>query len=264
MNASIVYKEKQLSYFVIGEGVPIVLLHGYLETNEIWTDFSLKLSKNYKVICPDLPGHGKSDEYESQTVEIMAEAINQLLIHLKIEKTFLVGHSMGGYVTLAFAELFPEKLNGICLFHSHPFADSIEKKNNRLHEIALLNKGKKFLLINFGIPKMFAQQYSEERKNLLTESLQIASQLTESGMKACLYAMSERGDRSVFLMNLNLPVLLILGRYDEYFSCEEISAFSKNIKNIKTVILEKSGHLGMFEEPDISLKYIVNFVKMIK
>ncbi len=264
MAASIVYKEKQLSYFTIGEGSPIVLLHGYLETNEIWIDFSSKLSKDYKVICPDLPGHGKSDEYEFQTVEIMAEAINQLLINLKIEKIFLVGHSMGGYVTLAFAELFPEKLKGICLFHSHPFADSLEKKNNRLHEIALLNKGKKYLLINFGIPKMFAQQYLEERKELLTESLRIASQLSENGMKACLTAMSERIDRSNFLRTLNLPVLLILGRFDEYFSCEEISSFSKKIKHIKTVILEKSGHLGMFEEPENSLKYIVDFVTEIE
>jgi pimeloyl-ACP methyl ester carboxylesterase len=261
MIASIVYKEKQLSYFVVGEGSPIVLLHGYLETNEIWTDFAFKLSKYHKVICPDLPGHGKSDEYESQTVEIMAKAINQLLVVLKTEKVFLIGHSMGGYVALAFAELFPEKLNKLCLFHSHPFADSIEKKNNRLHEIELVNKGKKHLLINLGIPKMFAQQYLNERKNQLDESLRIAMQISEKGIIACLTAMRNRLDRSEILKNINLPVLLILGKHDGYFSYKEIAEFSNEMKNIQTEILEKSGHLGMFEESELTLKLILNFVK---
>lgn len=261
MTASIVYKEKLLSYNIIGEGFPIVFLHGYLETNEIWSDFALKLSAHYKVICPDLPGHGKSEEFEQQTIEIMAEAVNFLLNQLKIEKIFLVGHSMGGYVTLAFAELFPEKIKSFCLFHSHPFADNEEKKNNRLHEIELLKKGKKHILINMGVPKMFAQEYIDKRKELLGKSLQIASNITASGMIACLTAMMKRPDRSVFLMNSNFPVLLILGKHDEYFSYKDISAYSNKIKQIKTVVLEKSGHLGMFEEPEISLQLLCDFVK---
>lgn len=261
MITSIVYKEKLLSYNIIGEGFPIVLLHGYLETNEIWSDFALKLSVHYKVICPDLPGHGKSEEFEQQTIEIMAGAVNYLLNHLKIEKIFLVGHSMGGYVTLAIAELFPEKIKCLCLFHSHPFADSEEKKNNRMHEIELLKKGKKHLLINMGIPKMFAQEYLNKRKELLKNSLQIASNISANGMIACLNAMMKRPDRSVFLMNISFPVLLILGKHDEYFSYKDISAYSNKIKQIKTVVLETSGHLGMFEEPDLSLQLILEFVK---
>lgn len=110
-----------------GRGEVIMLLHGYLETSEIWRSFSGKLSADFRVITVDLPGHGGSGMLgEIHTMETIADAIYSLIKSLGINKIFLAGHSLGGYVTLAFTELYNETLSGYCLFHSHPFPDSEE------------------------------------------------------------------------------------------------------------------------------------------
>ena len=140
-------KDKKLYYSDLGKGTVIVLLHGYLESLEIWEEFALKLSKSYRVICFDIPGHGKSDELaETHTIELLAETIFNSLKELNIEKCFMIGHSMGGYITLMFHKLFSEMLYGFSLFHSHPFADTEETKKKRLREIAFVKAGKKDLI----------------------------------------------------------------------------------------------------------------------
>ena len=119
------YKDGRIHYTDQGRGKVIVLLHGYLETSEVWDGYSAKLAEKYRVISPDLPGHGQSDIFgEILSMELMTEIIEGLLNYLEIEKVFLTGHSLGGYVTIAYTENFPERSTGYCLFHSHPLADS--------------------------------------------------------------------------------------------------------------------------------------------
>lgn len=252
---------KTLFYYEIGSGFPIVLLHGYLESNLIWSDFATSLSKKYRVICLDLPGHGKSEPFEHQSVEIMANSVYELLKYLKIERVILIGHSMGGYVTLAFAEQFSKILKGFCLFHSHPFVDNNEKKLNRLQEIELVKKGKQKLIINSSIPKMFAAKFFEQHKPLLEKSLNIALNTTKEGMIACINSMMERNDKTAFLINSKLPVLWISGKYDEYFSYHEMLILAKKNKQIQAEILQNSGHMGMVEEPKIALQIIEIFIE---
>ncbi len=117
---------------IMGKGEVIMLIHGYLETSEIWNSFAKRLSENFRIILVDLPGHGRSDNAdEVLTMDLMATVLAKLLENLDIKKVFLTGHSLGGYITLAFAELYPEMLSGYCLFHSHPFADDIGKIEKR-------------------------------------------------------------------------------------------------------------------------------------
>ncbi len=260
-SACVTINHKTLFYYEVGSGFPIVLLHGYLESNEVWSDFAVELSKKYRVICPDLPGHGKSEALEKQSIELMSDTLNKLLVLLKIKKTIIIGHSMGGYVTLAFAEQFSDMLRGFCLFHSHPFADSDEKKMNRLQEIELIKKGKKNLIINSAIPKMFADKFFEQRKNLFEKSLSIAIKTSKEGMIACINSMIKRFDKSEFLLNTKLPVLWISGKYDDFFSYKEMAKFTNNNKQIKSELLELSGHMGMVEEPKKSLQLIYNFIQ---
>jgi pimeloyl-ACP methyl ester carboxylesterase len=121
------YKGGEIHYSVTGNGFPVVLLHGYLESSEVWDGFVKRLSSRFKVISIDLPGHGLSSVYgEIHTMEFLATAVKELTDSLNLKKIFLTGHSLGGYVTLAFLEFFPEYLSGYCLFHSQPFADSEE------------------------------------------------------------------------------------------------------------------------------------------
>ena len=139
MNYYIHYNGGKIYYSDTGEGEIIVLLHGYLETSEIWSGFAGKLAKKFRIISVDLPGHGLSKVYsESHTMEFMAGAVKVLLENLNIKKVFLTGHSLGGYVALAFLELYPGMLTGYCLFHSHPFTDRPETIEKRDREIKVV------------------------------------------------------------------------------------------------------------------------------
>ncbi|MFW6104151.1 MAG: alpha/beta fold hydrolase [Bacteroidota bacterium] len=112
------FKDKRINYVIQGEGEPLFLVHGYLETLEIWDEFAEALAGDYKVIRMDLPGHGKSEVIqETHDMELLAEVANALLEENQIFSCTMIGHSMGGYVTLAFADLYPEKLKRFSLFH---------------------------------------------------------------------------------------------------------------------------------------------------
>ena len=132
------YKNAVVLYSTFGnpESPAVMLLHGYLESMEIWEDMACELQNDFFVITPDIPGHGLSEVIgETHTMEEMAEVIRMILEELSIQKIHLAGHSMGGYITLAFKELFPGRLLSYTLFHSHCYADSEEKKLNRDKEI---------------------------------------------------------------------------------------------------------------------------------
>src|SRR5664280_241651 len=151
------YRGRRIHYTDSGDGAVIVLLHGYLESSEVWNGFSGKLALSFRVISVDLPGCGLSDVFgEVHSMEFMAVAIKELFDHLGIIKVFLTGHSLGGYVALAFLELFPDLLSGYCLFHSQPFADTPAAIEKRKREIEIVKMGKKNLMYPDNVIKMFA------------------------------------------------------------------------------------------------------------
>ncbi len=139
MNKEITFKGAKINYTITGIGDTIVFLHGFLENLTMWDVFSEKLSETYKVIAIDLPGFGQSDVIsENHSMSTMAEAVNSVIKNEGISKCIFIGHSMGGYVALAFAELFEKKLNGIVLFHSQSAADDEEAKINRNRTIKIV------------------------------------------------------------------------------------------------------------------------------
>lgn len=127
MNNTIDYSNCSLFYRIIGEGQPIVLLHGFAEDGDIWDQQAVYLKNNYLLIIPDLPGSGRSELSDDVSMEAMAGAVYAILEKEKVAEVIMIGHSMGGYVTLAFAERFPSLLKAFGLFHSTAFADSEEK-----------------------------------------------------------------------------------------------------------------------------------------
>ncbi|MCK4663735.1 MAG: alpha/beta hydrolase [Bacteroidales bacterium] len=253
-NINIRYREK-------GKGKTIVLLHGYLESLDVWEDFSNELSKNFRVISIDLLGHGQSGIYdETHTMEIMAEFVNFILNKLNVDKCFLVGHSMGGYVTLAFADKYPEKLISFSLFHSSPFADNDEKMANRKREIELIKQGKKQQLININIPKTFADSNLNLFKNEIEKNKSIAANTPDNGIIATLKGMALRTDKQHVLKNSKVPILLIIGKKDNYIPFEVGIKIAGISNSIKPVVFENSGHMGFIEEKDKAVKIISEFV----
>ena len=253
--------EKELSYNTSGEGQPIILLHGYLETKELWDDIALSLSENYQVICPDLPGQGDSEALTEQTMESMAETIKCLLDYLKIDKVYLFGHSMGGYISLAFAEMFPERLIKFGFLHSHPFADSDEKKEQRLQEIELVKKGKREIIIRYAVPNYYAPGFATNNKLIVHKAIEQALKTKDDGMIACISAMRLRKERLHVLKNCPLPSLWIAGRKDELFPCNKAIETAKELSNTSFHILEKSGHVGMIEEKEETVKLLIQFLQ---
>jgi pimeloyl-ACP methyl ester carboxylesterase len=258
------YKGRQIFYSVLGKGTPVVLLHGYLESSEIWDLFAEKLAADCKVISIDLPGHGLSEVFGSvHSMEFMATVIKELLDSLNIQKVFLCGHSLGGYVALAFLELFPDYLSGYCLFHSHPFADSPEAIEKRLREIAIVKAGKKDLMYPDNVTRMFAPSNLRNFQDALQRSKDIASKLPGEGIIAVLNGMIERPSRLKFMEEGKVPCLWILGIMDNYIPCGPIQERVKLPSNAKVVVLKNSGHIGFIEEEDLCVRIINDFMSIL-
>jgi len=261
MKSNILIGNKNIFYTDIGEGKVIVLLHGYLESLEIWDDFSTQLSKKYRVISFDIPGHGDSDVIaENQSMKMISEILYQTLGVLGITKCFLIGHSMGGYVTLMMHKLNPELLSGFCLFHSHPFADTQETKKKRLREIELVKDGRKDLIARFNLPSAYADENIKSLKKAVNRSIEIALKTSKEGAIANLYAMTNRPNFSRELSNSEIPFLYLLGKHDNLMDCTDIIKNVTLPKTSELYILENSGHMGFIEEKEKSLKIITQFI----
>lgn len=256
------YKGEVITYNDQGEGKIILLIHGYLETSDIWSSFARRLSEKYRIIAVDLPGHGGSGIYgEVHTVEFMATVIKDLVESIGAGKIFIAGHSMGGYVTLAFADMFPGLLTGYCLFHSHPFADTEEVVKRRKMEIRLINAGKWHLFFSDSIQKMFATQNLRKFNDQLERSKEISASIPAQGIISVLNGMMQRPSRLSVMELGRVPLLWILGAMDNYINFEQIQARVKLPENAKVAVLRDSGHMGFVEEEERSLKVLTAFVE---
>lgn len=244
-----------------GSGTAVVLLHGYLESLEIWNGFAGVLSEKFRVIRPDLPGHGKSGILgDIHSMEKLADAVIAVLDHCRIAKCFIIGHSMGGYCGLAMLKLYPERLNGLCLFHSHPLPDTKQTMNNRCREIVLVRQGKKELISRINIPKAFASENLEALGSEVERATQIALSTPDDGIIACLNGMMQRPSREKLLREASIPVMVIAGKHDNYISFDDVAAKISLPERSEFVILERSGHIGFVEEPERSARAISDFV----
>jgi len=239
----------------------IVLLHGYLESMLVWDSFVPLLYKQVRVVTLDLPGHGISTVAgECHTMEFLADTVADALKALGIGRCTLVGHSMGGYVALAFCERHPEMLDGVVLLSSTPNADTPEKAENRRREIALVQAGKKELLARRAPAAGFAEE-NRPRMQEAIEELEEQIFITEDeGIVALLNGMIARRDRNELLRTTPVPSLFILGRKDGYIPVEAAEQLAAAHPETRTVWLERSGHMGFLEEPDKTAQALLAFV----
>lgn len=248
-----------------GSGFPVILLHGYLESSEVWNGFRDKLADKFRVISIDLPGHGLSEVIgETHTMEMMAGVVKEILDFLKIKKAFVAGHSLGGYVNLAFLDLYPDYFSGYCLFHSHPLPDSPEIIEKRKREIFLVQSGKKDLIYPDDVERMFATTNLDKFSGALERSRRIASLIPAEGIIAALNGMILRPSRVNLMEAGRVPCLWILGAMDNYIPFTTIKEKVEIPPNAKVVVLEESGHMGFVEQEDRSLEIIADFVRSLK
>jgi pimeloyl-ACP methyl ester carboxylesterase len=161
-----IFKNTKIAYTDQGKGTAVVLLHGFYENKEMWNAFVPEFSKKHRVIAIDLLGHGKTECLGYvHSMEDQADMVHHVLHKLKIRKAVLVGHSMGGYIALAFAELYPEMVTGIALVNSTSMADSDERKLNRDRAIKAVKQNYS-VFIAMSIANLFRE---ENREKLLPQ-----------------------------------------------------------------------------------------------
>lgn len=259
MIKNLLFKGINLRYRTEGEGSALLLLHGFCESLEIWDSFIPSLSEKYRVIAPDLPGFGESGVWgEIHSMEQMAEAVNAVLEEEKISSCVMVGHSMGGYVTMAFAEHYPGKIAGAGLFHSSSYPDSVEKREDRNRSIAAV-KSSHTSFVSELIPKLFAATNREQFHSEIEKLKGIAAAGSPQGIIAALAGMRDRSDRSGVLSGLQVPVLFIFGKDDAVLPLEKVISQVFITRTQLTDVLDKAGHMGFIEEKDETLQVVDQF-----
>ncbi|MBN1388857.1 MAG: alpha/beta hydrolase [Bacteroidales bacterium] len=260
MIKSINYLQGNIGYYDRGEGDVIILLHGYLESSEVWENFIPGLAESFRVISIDLPGHGRSGLFgDNHSMDFMADTVMAVMNNEGIEKAMLIGHSMGGYVSLAFIEKYPSRIYAYCLFHSHPFADTDEIIANRKREKRVVESGKKDVIYPVNIPRMFADCNTEKYYKEMEHHKEIASEISADGIIVALNGMISRPSRIKVLEKGDVPLLMILGKHDNYIPFGEVRDNIKLPFNAEIIVLEKSGHLGFVEEKEKSQEAVISF-----
>ena len=236
-----------IAYQDMGNGKAIVLLHGFCGSSQYWEKVIPKLAKNYRVITPDLPGHGESTNLEeNDRIEDIADSVQNLLEYLTIQQVTMFGHSLGGYVTLAFAEKYSELLNGFSLIHSTAFPDAVEAKEGRVANAKKVEKEGIHSFVDGLVPKLFSADNQDEE--YVERAKKIGYATSTKGAIRTLMAMKDRSDRNTVLEETNLPVLLIAGEKDQIIPSEKTFSVSK--PNIKHSLINDAGHMSMYENPE--------------
>jgi pimeloyl-ACP methyl ester carboxylesterase len=263
MMKNIRFKSRKIFFHDKGEGSVIVLLHGFTESSGMWKEFSRELSKKYRVICIDLPGHGKSETLDGcHDMDLQAEVVRAVLKKRKIGKCLMVGHSMGGYVTLAFAAKYPEMLCGFSLFHAHCFADSREEQENRARTIRIVNDDK-FAFISQFIPQLFPLEVHKKFSRQIDKLIREASGMSKEAVIAALEGLKARPDRVETLLTTTLPVLFILGLKDSKAPLDRLWEMITMPAHSESLILRNCGHMGYIEAPDETLAAIKGFARKV-
>jgi pimeloyl-ACP methyl ester carboxylesterase len=264
MGKSVDFSGGKVCYSVSGEGEVVLLIHGYLESAEVWGEFAEQLSRKYRVVAVDLPGNGRSSDFDAEhTMCFLADSVMAVMDDQNVSRAVVVGHSLGGYVALNIAERYPDRLSGYILFHSHPYPDTDEVKENRIREIGIVESGKKELIYPVNIPRMFASANLERFEEAVERSKQIASAHTGRGIVAVLKGMMGRKDRSAVLASGKVPSMVILGRMDNYIDYDMITGRLIIPGHGSVITLEHSGHMGFIEEAERSVAVVDDFISSL-
>ena len=284
MQKNFSYQNTNIAYRIEGRGKPVVLLHGFGEDSHIWNDQITYLKDHCLLIIPDLPGSGKSSlmsrELAVRSVESIskttpdstlqtpdylsivdyADCIHALLTHEKISSCTMLGHSMGGYITLAFAKKYPDQLHSFGLVHSTAYADSDEKKKNRERGIVLIEEYGACSFLKTTIPNLFGAAFKEEHPEKVEELVVASQQFSKEALQQYYRAMMNRPDATDVLKSNRLPILFVIGTEDVAAPMDDMLQQSRLPLNPYIHVLQNIGHMGMWEAKDQMNELLLAFI----
>lgn len=269
MNKQIEINGKKIVYRVYGNGKPVMLVHGFGETGDVWKNQIAYLKGDFQLIIPDLPGSGDSELIDDMSLEGMAEVLRDIL-DLECGDALrpkglgaaptMIGHSMGGYITLAFVSRYPDYLSAFGLFHSSAFADSEEKKETRKKGIEFIRAHGAFEFLKSSTPNLFSPVSRDEKAELIDGFIRSLNNFLDQSLVSYYEAMMQRPDRTDLLKNIQLPVLFVMGEYDNAVPLQDGLKQTHLPEKSYIYILHRSGHMGMLEEPDYSNTILKQFL----
>lgn len=260
-----------IHYKLVGRGTPVLLLHGFGEDSSIWNEQIKALQNNCLLIVPDLPGTGASEwnNVNSKgsmanpslfTIDQLSESVYAILQNEHISQCYLLGHSMGGYITLAYAKKYSTTLKGFGLIHSTAFADSEEKKKNRLRGIEMMEKYGGYAFLKTTLPNLFGEKFKKTDPEIIDTLIKKAASFSTPSLQAYYYAMMQRPDQTELLRGNSLPVLFVLGTEDVAAPLNDVLQQTHLPLKSYIHILEATGHMGMLESTDRINKIIHEFI----
>lgn len=262
------YNNNPVVYFVTGEGPVVLLLHGFGEDSRVWEYQVEQLKYSFKLILPDLPGSGKSPvisikDYAGLTIDLYADIVKSILLEEGVNVCTVIGHSMGGYIALAFAEHFPEMLNGLGLFHSTAYADTEERIGIRKKGISFIQKYGAQEFLKQSIPNLFGKAFSDAHPEEVEKLIHRAGNFSKEALVQYYEAMIERPDRTIVLKNFLKPVLFIIGEEDKsVYLQDSLNQCHTPLLSLIN-ILPAVAHMGMWEQKDQTTATMTKFLNYI-
>jgi len=266
----IIFQEAAIFYRTVGEGKTVVLIHGFGEDSDIW-DYQVNFLKDhFRILLPDIPGSGQSEMVPNANIETYAEIIKSILDMevaesslQEAESVTMIGHSMGGYITLAFAEKYPGQLDGFGLFHSSAFADNEEKKQTRTKAIDFINEKGSNVFLKTSTPGLFTKEFAEKYPERINELIEKDKKFTAEALVQYYKAMIARPDRTNVLKIFSKPILFIIGEHDMAIPLE--SSLQQCYLPVQSHVnlLEKSAHMGMWEETEKCNQILLQFLQYL-
>ena len=259
MQSFIEYQGGKIHFIDQGNGPVLFLLHGFLEQKSMWKKFIEALSKRYRVIAPDLPGHGQSSLMSGDiSMDAMADHVEALRSFLDIPQMVIIGHSMGGYVAQNYAQRYAQHIAGYGYFHSHASADSPEAKINRGRAMQVVKENHASFISHF-IPELFTPENQICYKQEIEVMKNQAAQMTKEAIIHALTAMRERKDGYGLLKKCNKPIMFIIGKQDSRAPMEDLKEQIFSAKKSHVLILENCAHMGFLEDFESCLHFVSGF-----
>lgn len=245
-----------------GEGFPLVLLHGYCEDKSLWQGFAAELSARCRVVCIDLPGFGQSPlPPEPLSMEVFAQAVHHVAERLQLPRFVLAGHSLGGYVALAYARQHAPRLAGIGLIHSTAFADTDERKALRLQVANNVRANGSEAFVRALIPGLFAEANRAACAEAIAQLVARAKHIAPEAIAQTALAMRNRPESLDVLRQLPLPFLFVVGKLDASVPFEASLAQCHLPQHSTVLVLGQVGHMGPIEAPAATLHALESFVR---
>lgn len=262
------FDNRQMGYQKTGTGPAVILLHGFGEDHTIFNSTVTALEKKYTVYSPDLPGTGMSainaNNFPSNfSIQYLADSVAALIEHEKINNCTLLGHSMGGYTTMALAIKYPGCLKAFGLLHSTALPDTPLKIENRLRGISFIEKFGGTIFLETTAPNLFSTHTKKTNPGLVADFIKTLPNFSNEALIAYYHAMMARPNLIDVLATANVPVLFVLGNQDTAVALEDTLPQTKMPNSTYLYVLENCGHMGMLEYPTLFNNAVLDFLDKV-